>query len=96
MWPQVFAVADYITAEHDAWLQSQPAIGSEGWTVCYNSATDCTNAASCFHGPCDQFSETVSIARNDITDCSGPRSDGCTLGEHIFGGYVRKGLFSSL
>jgi hypothetical protein len=77
----VFAVASYITAEHDTWLQSQPAIGSEGWTVCYDSATDCTDQPSCFHTPCDGFSETVSIARNSLG--------------YTFGGYVRR-LFKSL
>eukprot|EP01045_Picozoa_sp_COSAG04_P000491 COSAG04_NODE_11_length_42922_cov_38.819700_27_plen_698_part_00 len=94
--PQVFAVASYITAEHDAWLQSQPAIGSDGWTVCYNSATDCTNEPSCFHSPCDQYSETVAIARNEITDCgdSSGNNAGCTLGAHIFGGYVRQQALS--
>ena len=51
---QVFAVASYITTVHDAWLQSQLAIGSEGWTVCYNSANDCTGQSSCFHSPCDR------------------------------------------
>ena len=104
--PRVFSSASYVTAEMDAWLQSQQAIGSEGWTVCYNSATDCTDdAASCFHGPCDGFVETVSIARNEITDCSGigyvdddaaSYDDGCTLGEHIFGGYVCELLPSSI
>ena len=78
----VFAVADYITAEHDAWLQSQPAIGSEGWTVCYDSATDCTDQPSCFHTPCDQFSETVSIAHNSLG--------------YTFGGYVRERLSFSV
>jgi hypothetical protein len=88
----VFAVADFITAEHDAWLQSQPAIGSEGWTVCYDSATDCTNDPSCFHSPCDQFSESVAIARNHISDCGSDfnAANDCTAGEHVFGGYVRE------
>jgi hypothetical protein len=83
----VFAVVGYITTEQDAWLQSQPAIGSEGWSVCYNSATDDASSPSAFHAQCDQFSETVSIARNQISDCADDAT--CTLGEHIFGGYVR-------
>jgi hypothetical protein len=72
----VFAVASYITAEMDAWLQAQPAIGSEGWTVCFNSATDDTASPSIFHSRCDQFSESVSSAHNSLG--------------YTFGGYVRE------
>ena len=80
---QVFAVASYITAEHDAWLQSQPALGGcKSWTVCFNSATNCTDNPSCFHSPCDGFSETVSIAHNSLG--------------YTFGGYVRELLYFSV
>jgi hypothetical protein len=59
----------------DAFLQAQPEIGAHSWVACFDSDVDDASTAASFHAACDEFTQTVSIARNSL---------GFT-----FGGYVR-------
>ena len=43
-----------------------PELKLKHWTLCYDSRTNCTTHASCFHRDCDRHDETIVLGHNSL------------------------------
>jgi hypothetical protein len=64
-----------MSAEDMTWLDSELPASGAAWVKCFDSSIDDASSPATFHAHCDQYVETVSIARNSLG--------------YTFGGYVR-------
>ena len=57
-----------VTADGKAFIEDALPTGLQRrhWILCYDSRTDCTSHASCFHSKCDAHAETLVLGHNSL------------------------------